>query len=171
MNKMLQYRCNRYVWKDVSLDRSDWIDTIRFCSAKPPPPTKDLISTQENHTLAYMAYRRFTSAGYEFIKDAGVITGERSMQVVRSSPGSHANDLIAGSLLAMGGFLYLPLKTLMDVEGLTKSSAILTTSVAELTKGQATLTKNVDDLTKGQAELLRGHIQMDAKITELLSKK
>jgi uncharacterized phage infection (PIP) family protein YhgE len=160
-----------------------------------------------------MAYRRFTTVGYEFIKDAGVITGERSMQVVRSSPGSHANDLIAGSLLAMGGFLYLPLKTLRDVEGLTKSSAILTTSVAELTKGQAeltrsqaeltrsqatltknvnvltkgqatltknvddltkgqaTLTKHVDDLTKGQAELLRGHIQMDAKITELLSKK
>jgi len=139
-----------------------------------------------------MAYRRFTTVGYEFIKDAGVITGERSMQVVRSSPGSHANDLIAGSLLAMGGFLYLPLKTLMDVEGLTKSSAILTTSVAELTKGQAeltrsqatltknvddltkgqaTLTKHVDDLTKGQAELLRGHIQVDAKITELLSKK
>ena len=56
----------------------------------------------------------FSSAGHEFIKDAGVITGERSMQVVRSSPGSHANDLIAGSLLAVGGFLYLPLKTLLS---------------------------------------------------------
>ena len=116
--------------------------------------------------------RKFGAIAFESVANAGVIAGNKLYTV---SPhiaytgcvffSRHRYSLFvtqcnAGSLLAVGGILYIPIKTLLEVSELNKS-------VSDLTKGQAELIKSMSDLTKGQAELIKSMSDLKKRQAEL----